>query len=80
MQRAMISAALKGQLQGVEYQSHPVFGLLMPKTCPGVPSEILDPSKTWADTKAYDKAALALAQKFKENFSLYENKHMEHAF
>jgi len=78
--RAMISAALKGQLQGVEYQSHPVFGLLMPKTCPGVPSEILDPSKTWADTKAYDKAALALAQKFKENFSLYQNQHMEHAF
>jgi phosphoenolpyruvate carboxykinase (ATP) len=78
--RAMISAALSGQLDldKVDYVPHPIFGVLIPQTCPGVPSEILDPSKTWADKEAYDHTAAVLAQKFKENFRLYENELVEY--
>jgi len=78
--RAMISAALSGQLDldKVDYVPHPIFGVLIPQMCPGVPSEILDPSKTWADKEAYDHTAAVLAQKFKENFRLYENELVEY--
>jgi phosphoenolpyruvate carboxykinase (ATP) len=79
--RAMISAALSGKLalDKVDYLPHPVFGILVPQSCPGVPSEILDPSETWADRDAYDHTAAVLAQKFRENFSLYENALVEYA-
>jgi phosphoenolpyruvate carboxykinase (ATP) len=79
--RAMISAALGGKLalDKVDYLPHPVFGILVPQSCPGVPSEILDPSETWVDQDAYDHTAAVLAQKFRENFSLYENALVEYA-
>src|SRR5690606_37906676 len=41
--RAMITAALEGKLNNVQYEAHPVFGMLMPESCPGVPSEVLNP-------------------------------------
>jgi len=69
--RAMISAALKGQLDNVAYEPHPVFGMMMPKTCPGVPSEILNPRNTWADKDAYDIQARELAAQFIKNFEKY---------
>src|SRR5205085_1666628 len=55
--RAMITAAINGQLDKVEYEAHPVFGVLMPKECPNVPSVILTPRETWTDKEAYDKKA-----------------------
>ncbi|HEU5053705.1 MAG TPA: phosphoenolpyruvate carboxykinase (ATP) [Hanamia sp.] len=69
--RAMITAALNGKLDDVIYEPHPVFGMLMPKDCPCVPSEILNPRNTWKDKKEYDKAAKELAQRFIDNFGKF---------
>ncbi len=69
--RAMITAALKGQLDQVAYEAHPVFGVLMPASCPGVPAEILNPRSTWADVAAYDARTKDLALQFIKNFEKY---------
>jgi phosphoenolpyruvate carboxykinase (ATP) len=69
--RAMITAALEGKLDVVEYEAHPVFGMMMPKECPNVPSEILNPRNTWVDKNAYDEKAIVLANKFVKNFEKY---------
>lgn len=71
--RALISAALKGQLDDVEYDKLPVFGLEFPTTCPEVPSEILNPRDTWADKGAYDAKANDLASSFIKNFQQYSD-------
>jgi phosphoenolpyruvate carboxykinase (ATP) len=70
--RAMIAAALSGQLDDVKYQRHPVFNLEMPTSCPGVPAEVLDPRSTWTDKAAYDAQAKKLATMFVENFKAFE--------
>ncbi len=69
--RAMITAALEGKLDIVEYEAHPVFGMMMPKECPNVPSEILNPRNTWADKNAYDEKAVTLGKQFVKNFEKY---------
>ncbi len=69
--RAMITAALNGKLETVEFKKHPVFGVAMPTSCPEVPSEILDPRNTWKDKEAYDAKASKLAQSFIKNFEKY---------
>jgi phosphoenolpyruvate carboxykinase (ATP) len=69
--RAMITAALNGALDAVSYKAHPVFGMMIPETCPGVPSEILDPRSTWADKAAYDARSKDLALQFIHNFEKY---------
>jgi phosphoenolpyruvate carboxykinase (ATP) len=69
--RAMITAAMNGELNDVDYVAHPTFGVLMPASCPNVPSEILNPRDTWADKEAYDKKASELAQLFVKNFDKY---------
>ena len=66
--RALLNAALEGQLDGVETEIHPVFNLAMPTSCPGVPSEILNPRNTWEDKAAYDANAQKLLVMFHENF------------
>jgi phosphoenolpyruvate carboxykinase (ATP) len=66
--RAMLRAALNGELDRVAMRRHPEFGLMMPETCPGVPSEILDPRMTWSDARAYDRKAHELAKRFEVNF------------
>ncbi len=66
--RALLNAALNGDLDKVETALHPVFNLRMPKSCPGVPSEILDPKNTWADGAAYDAQAGKLRDMFRKNF------------
>ena len=70
--RAMITAALKGELDSVEYKQHSVFGVSFPTTCPNVPVEVLDPRNTWKNKDAYDQAADKLAKAFNENFKKYE--------
>ena len=70
--RAMITAALDGQLDDVNYVKHPIFGLDVPQTCPNVPSEVLNPKETWSNAKAYDIQAKELAASFKENFKKFE--------
>ncbi len=69
--RAMITAALQGDLNDVEYTKHEVFGLQMPLSCPEVPSEILSPINTWKDQEAYKAQAEELAKKFVQNFKQY---------
>lgn len=69
--RAMITAALNGELDSVQYETHPVFGLQMPTTCPNVPTEILNPRNTWTDKTLYDTKANDLAGKFVKNFEQY---------
>ncbi len=69
--RAMITAALNGELNDVDFEAHPVFGMLMPTSCPNVPTEILNPRNTWADKTAYDATAQNLAQQFIKNFTKY---------
>jgi phosphoenolpyruvate carboxykinase (ATP) len=69
--RAMITAAMNGELNNVEYKAHPTFGVLVPQSVPGAPAEILNPRDTWADKEAYDKKANELAQLFVNNFSKY---------
>jgi len=70
--RAMITAALSGQLDGMSYRTHPIFKLDMPTTCPGVPDSVLDPRTTWPDASAYDAQATRLAGMFIENFKAFE--------
>ncbi|MBA3270761.1 MAG: phosphoenolpyruvate carboxykinase [Acidobacteria bacterium] len=70
--RAMISAALSGALDQVEYHTHPIFNLDMPNHCPGVPPEVLDPRGTWQDTANYDAQARKLATMFVDNFKTFE--------
>ena len=71
--RAMITAALNGDLDNVEFTTHPVFGLAMPTTCPNVPSDVLNPRNTWADQNAYDAKANHLAGLFNKNFENFES-------
>ncbi|MFT6844483.1 MAG: phosphoenolpyruvate carboxykinase (ATP) [Flavobacteriales bacterium] len=70
--RSMITAALNGQLDNVDYTTHEIFGLAMPNECPDVPQDILNPKNVWADKAAYDTKANALAEKFVTNFKKYE--------
>lgn len=70
--RAMITAALEGQLDNVNYETHDVFGLAMPTSCPDVPTELLNPRNTWKDKAAYDAKANDLADKFVKNFEKFK--------
>ena len=76
--RAMISEILKGSLDNVEYEQHPIFGLFMPKYCPKVPIEILDPMNTWLQKGAYIGKAIHLAHFFHLNFEKFANEASEH--
>ena len=70
--RAMLTAALNGQLDNVKYHRHEIFNLDIPATCPGVPDSVLDPRSTWPDKNAYDEQAKKLAGMFVENFKTFE--------
>lgn len=70
--RAMITAALNGELDNVAFVNHEIFGLAVPQSCPNVPEEVLNPRNTWADKAAYDAKAKELAQSFRNNFAKFE--------
>jgi phosphoenolpyruvate carboxykinase (ATP) len=69
--RAMLDAALSGELKNAPMTAHPVFGVLAPETCPGVPATFLDARGMWPDKSAYDKAARDLAARFNRNFEKF---------
>ncbi len=71
--RAMITAALNGQLEDVTFHQHQVFGLSYPATCPEVPEKILDPRNSWDDKAAYDLKANTLAEEFIRNFDQFSD-------
>ena len=69
--RAMITAALNGTLEKAEFVTDPYFGVAVPTTCEGVPSELMIPANTWEDKDAYEAKAKELAKSFVENFKKY---------
>ena len=69
--RALLNAALTGQLNDVKYTKDPIFEFLVPMECPGVPAEVLSPSSSWGDRKEYDRRYKDLAMRFKENFAKF---------
>ena len=70
--RAMIRAALSGALDGVTYETDPIFNLNVPQQCPDVPAEVLNPRQTWPNGADYDAQAVRLARMFTENFKEFE--------
>ena len=73
--RAMITAVLEGKLGNYTYEDyhiHSVFGVAQPRTCPGVPTELLSPRTTWNNDKAYYDMAFKLSNAFRENFKKFE--------
>jgi phosphoenolpyruvate carboxykinase (ATP) len=70
--RALISAALNGDLNEVEFVTELAFGLHIPVSCPGVPAEILNPRNAWASKTAYDAQAADLASRFEANFRQFD--------
>ena len=71
--RAMLSAALSGKLDGVDFAPHRVFQVAVPDSCPGVPRGKLDARGMWSDKPAYDQAAKDLAARFHKNFSKFSS-------
>ena len=73
--RAMVHAALSGELRSVDYDENALFHVSIPRTCPGVPTELLDPRRSWNDSAAYDARAAKLATEFASHFDrAYGNK------
>jgi len=76
--RRLVDAALNGELETVEYQYDELFKLNVPKTCKGVPNEVLWPRNTWKDKKAFDKRAAKLAKDFFDHFNkTYSEKNID---
>lgn len=69
--RAMVKAALEGNLKDVEYEVDEIFNLYVPKSVPNVPQEILNPKNTWTDKEKYDFKARELAKQFHKNFQKF---------
>jgi phosphoenolpyruvate carboxykinase (ATP) len=69
--RGLLKAALTGELAKATFANDPVFGLAVPQSCPGVPTEVLNPRNTWADKAAYDATAKKLAGMFEETYRQY---------
>jgi phosphoenolpyruvate carboxykinase (ATP) len=69
--RAMLRAALAGELDGIKYREDPIFGLEVPVEVPGVEPALLDPRSTWSDPALYDRKARELARMFRDNFEQF---------
>ena len=70
--RAMVNAAVRGQLASVEFERDPIFNVDVPRSCPGVPSDLLRPCTTWSNRADYNTQAARLAGMFKANFKTFE--------
>ena len=71
--RAMVQAALEGELTNVETKKDDIFGLEIPLHVPGVPDHVLHPNQTWSNQEAYKEKAKELARKFRTNFTKFAN-------
>ena len=70
--RALLNAALSGELLKAEFVTDPIFGFQVPKTCGSVPPEVLNPASSWANKEEYMTRYKQLAYRFKENFKKFE--------
>jgi phosphoenolpyruvate carboxykinase (ATP) len=78
--RKMVDAAICGELEKAKYEENPVFHVMVPKSCPGVPKAILDPKSTWKDKALYEERAKKLAKEFSDYFDrAYRNKGIDKA-
>lgn len=75
--RAIIDGIHDGSINEAEYQTDDIFGLSVPTTCPGVPSEVLLPENSWTDKAAYRETAQKLAMSFHKNFKTFEDQASE---
>jgi phosphoenolpyruvate carboxykinase (ATP) len=71
--RDLLDAALTGKLARVEYRKDKLFGFEVPASCPGIPDDVLEPSRSWGNKDDYWKKYDALAARFVENFKLFES-------
>ena len=71
--RAMVSAALNGELEKAEFALDPIFNVMVPRSCPGVPDEFLSQRAMWKDDAAYEATAKDLASRFQKNFQKYKD-------
>ncbi len=71
--RAMVAAVLEGRLDQGEFEREPIFGLPLPRACPGVPPEVLNPQNTWKDKASYEAHARDLAARFIKNFQRFSD-------
>jgi phosphoenolpyruvate carboxykinase (ATP) len=71
--RAMLNAALDGELDSVEYSTDPIFGFRVPRSCPNVPDHVLDPASSWVSRDAYMQRYRSLASRFIDNFKKFED-------
>lgn len=71
--RAMVNAIISDGFKNTEFYEHPVFKVLIPERCEGVPQNILDPRNMWEDKTEYDEKAKELSDKFKDNFKKFKN-------
>ncbi len=69
--RTLLNSALDGKLAEVPYRMDPVFGFEVPTVCPGIPSEVMDPSSSWVDPGEYQRKYRALAARFIDNFKKF---------
>ena len=69
--RGLLTAALNGELDDGEYYTEPVFGLQVPKSCPGVPDSVLYPAKSWPSQEEYNSKYRQLASRFIDNFKKF---------
>jgi phosphoenolpyruvate carboxykinase (ATP) len=67
----MLSDAMNGKLDGIEFRKDKLFGFSIPKSCPGVPDEVFEPSNAWGDKDDYWRKYDALVSRYIENFKLY---------
>lgn len=71
--RAMLSAAISGSLANVDYETDPIFGFEVPRNCPGVPDEVLNPASAWSSESDYTIRYQDLAARFIDNFRKFED-------
>ncbi|HEX8960764.1 MAG TPA: phosphoenolpyruvate carboxykinase (ATP) [Geobacteraceae bacterium] len=69
--RTLVNAAIDGTLARGEFEKEPFFGLMIPKECPGVPAEVLNPRNVWSNKSDYDEIAKGLVERFRKNFDQY---------
>ncbi len=62
--RTLVHAALSGELSELEYAEDRLFHIHVPRSCPGVDPQILDPCNTWDDRQAFQQRANKLAHDF----------------
>lgn len=69
--RAMARAALNNQFENINFSQEKYFGLWIPESCPGIPSDVLNPVRTWTDPEAYHRQVNSLVARFTENFGQF---------